>query len=100
MSCPPNFSIVSRARTEFRTGISIGSWMRAFNCSRSAVQSALATGLNPPQLRDRHLAIDTESNANILAEIKRPAEKMQQEHTWRLRITAAKCASLKSRGDG
>jgi hypothetical protein len=49
--------------------------MRAFNCSRHAVQSALANGLNEPKSRGRHIAVDAESDANILAWIKRKAEK-------------------------
>jgi hypothetical protein len=49
--------------------------MHAFNCSRHAVQSTLANGLNERKSRGRHLAVDAESDANILAWIKRKAEK-------------------------
>ena len=69
------FYLVNWARTERRTEISIGSLMRAFNCSRSAVHSALANGLSPPKSRGRHLTVDAESDANILAWIKKQAEK-------------------------
>jgi hypothetical protein len=69
------FYLVNRARTERQTEISIRSLMRAFNCSHSAVESALANGLNPPTSRDRHLAVDAESDANILVWIQKQAEK-------------------------
>jgi hypothetical protein len=49
--------------------------MRAFNFSRYAVRSALANGLNPRKSRGRHFAVDAESDANILACIKKQAEK-------------------------
>jgi hypothetical protein len=49
--------------------------MRAFHCSRCAVRSALENGLNPPKSRARHLAVDAESDATILAWIKKQAEK-------------------------
>jgi hypothetical protein len=49
--------------------------MRAFNFSRHPVQSALGNGLNEPKSRGRHMPIDAESDANILAWIKRKAEK-------------------------
>jgi hypothetical protein len=52
--------------------------MRAFNCSRRAVQKALANGLNPPKPHGRHLAVGADSDANIMAWIHRQAEKMQQ----------------------
>ena len=70
--------LVNWARTERRTEISIGSLMRAFDCSRCAVRSALANGLNPPKSRGRHLAVHPDSDANILAWIKKQAEKIQQ----------------------
>jgi hypothetical protein len=49
--------------------------MRAFNCSHSAVHSAFANGLSPPKSHGRHLAVDAESNATILAWIKKQAGK-------------------------
>jgi hypothetical protein len=49
--------------------------MRAFNCFRSAVQSVLANRLSPPKSRGRHLAVDAESDGNILAWIQKWAEK-------------------------
>jgi hypothetical protein len=49
--------------------------MRAFNCSRSAVHSALTNGLSPPKSRGRHVAVDAESDLDILAWIKKQAEK-------------------------
>jgi hypothetical protein len=49
--------------------------MRAFSCSRYAVRSTLSNGLNLPQSRGRHLAVDAESDANILAWIEKQAEK-------------------------
>jgi hypothetical protein len=63
------------ARAELGIEISIGGLMRTFNCSRHAVQSALPNGLNEPKSRGRHWAVDAESDANILAWIKRKAEK-------------------------
>jgi hypothetical protein len=68
-------SLVNWARPEPRTEISNGSLMRAFNCSRSVVHSALANGLSPPKSRGRHLAVGAKSDANILAWIKKQAEK-------------------------
>jgi hypothetical protein len=53
--------------------------MHAFNCARSAVHSDLANGLNPPISRDRHLAVDAESDADILTWIQRQAEKNAAE---------------------
>jgi hypothetical protein len=49
--------------------------MRAFNCSRSAVQSALPNELSPPKSHVRHLAVGAESDANVLACIQRQAQK-------------------------
>jgi hypothetical protein len=69
------FFIADWARAELGIEISIGGLMRAFNCSRHAVQSALANGLNEPKSRERHRAVDAESDANILAWMKRKAEK-------------------------
>jgi hypothetical protein len=83
------FHLVNWARPERRTEIAIGSLMRAFNCSRSAVHSALANGLSPPKSRGRHFAVDAESDANILAWIKEQVEKN----------IATKYVGLKSRGD-
>jgi hypothetical protein len=51
----------------------------AFTCSRFAIHSALANGLNPPKSRGRLLAVDAESDADILAWIKRQAEKNAAE---------------------
>jgi hypothetical protein len=67
--------LVNWVRTERKTEISIGSLMLAFNFSRSAVHSALANGLSLPKSRGRHLAVDAESEANILGWIKKQAEK-------------------------
>jgi hypothetical protein len=61
----------------------MGSLMRAFNCSRYAVRSALANELNPPKLRGCHLAVDAESDVNILAWIKKQAEKNSSSNTHR-----------------
>jgi hypothetical protein len=49
--------------------------MRAFNCSRSTVHSALANGLSLPKSRGRHLAVGPASDADILAWIQKQAEK-------------------------
>jgi hypothetical protein len=49
--------------------------MRAFNCSHCPARSTLANGLNPPKSGGPHLAVDAESNANILAWIQKQAEK-------------------------
>jgi hypothetical protein len=49
--------------------------MRAFDCSRCAVRSALANGLNPPESRRHLLPVDAESDANISAWLKNQAEK-------------------------
>jgi hypothetical protein len=49
--------------------------MHGFNCSRSMVHSALSNGLSLPKSSGRHLAVDAESDVNILACIKKQAEK-------------------------
>jgi hypothetical protein len=49
--------------------------MRAFDCSRCAVRSALANRLNRPKSRGRHLAVDAESDLNLLAWIREQAQK-------------------------
>jgi hypothetical protein len=92
-------SLINWARIERGTEISIGSLMCAFNCSRSAVHSALPNGLSPLKSRGCHLAVDGESDTNILARIKKQAKKIQQQHAPISRIIATKYAGLKSRGD-
>jgi hypothetical protein len=52
--------------------------MRTFNWSGCAVRSALANGLNLPKSRGPDLAVQTESDAKILAWMKKQAGKMQQ----------------------
>jgi hypothetical protein len=81
ISCPSNFWIADWARAELGIEISIRELMRAFTCSRHAVQSAVVCGLNEPKSRRRHMAVDAESDANILAWIKRKAEKSAKV-TW------------------
>jgi hypothetical protein len=73
------FHLVNWACTERKNEISIGFLMRAFNCSRSLVRSALANGSSPPKLRGRHLAVGPESDSNILAWMKNQAEKTAAE---------------------
>jgi hypothetical protein len=75
ISCSSIFHIVTWARAELGIEILIGSLMRTFKYSWHPVQSALANGVNEPKSRGRHLAVDAESDANILAWIKRKAEK-------------------------
>jgi hypothetical protein len=77
------FYLVNWARTECRTEISIGFLMRTFNCFCCAVRSALENGLNPPKSRGHHLAVDPGSDANILAWIKKQAEKKFGSNTHR-----------------
>jgi hypothetical protein len=69
------FYIVDWARTHLEIDPTIGSLERAFNCSRHAIHSALANGLSEPRSRGRHLAVNAESEANILAWITSQAEK-------------------------
>jgi hypothetical protein len=69
------FYIVDWARTHLRIGPKIGSLDRTFNCSRYAIHSALANGLNEPKSRGRHSAVSAESDANILAWITGKAER-------------------------
>jgi hypothetical protein len=59
---------------ERRSEISIGPLMFGFNCCRYAIDSALANGLSPPKSHGGHLAVDAESDANILAWIKNQTE--------------------------
>jgi hypothetical protein len=49
--------------------------MRDFNCSRSAVRAALVNGPSAPKSHGRHFVVDEESHRNILAWIKKQAEK-------------------------
>jgi hypothetical protein len=92
--------IADWAGAELGIEISIRGLMRAFNCSRHAVQSALANGLNEPKSLGRHIAVDAESDANILAWIKRKAEKSAAVTRTGSEIIAAKSVSFKFRGDG
>ena len=55
--------------------ISHGSLQRAFKCSQSTVRAALQNGFDEPKQRGRHLAVDAESEADILAHIQRNYEK-------------------------
>jgi hypothetical protein len=91
---------VNWAGTEFRTEISSGLFMCAFNWSRCVIRSALANGLNPPKSRGRHLAVDAGSDANLLAWIQRQTENNAAVTRTDIKNYGAKCASLKSRGDG
>jgi hypothetical protein len=63
------------SRTHLRIDPMIGSLERVFNCSRHAIHSALANGLNEPKSRGRHFAVSAESDGNILASITGKAEK-------------------------
>jgi hypothetical protein len=69
------FSIADWARTDLRTDPTIRSLERAFSCSRHVIHSASANGLNEPNSRARHFAVNAESDANILACITGKAEK-------------------------
>jgi hypothetical protein len=67
--------VSNSARMELKTEIPIGLLMRTFDCSRCAVHSSLAIGLNPPKSRGRHLAVDAESDLNILTWITKQAQQ-------------------------
>jgi hypothetical protein len=53
----------------------IGSLERAFNCSRHAIHSAPANGLNEPKSQGGHSAVSAESDANVLDCITGKAER-------------------------
>jgi hypothetical protein len=69
------FDIVDWARSHLKIDPKIGSLEGAFNCSRHAIHSALANGLNEPKSRGRHFAVSAESDANILVWITGKEEK-------------------------
>jgi hypothetical protein len=72
---PKQNSLLTKTLVEFGTDVTIGLQVRAFNCLRCAVRSALVNGFNQPKSRARHLAPRPESDANILAWIKKQTEK-------------------------
>jgi hypothetical protein len=61
------FHIVDWACTHLRIDPAIRSLEWAFSCSRHAIHSALANGLNELKSRGRHFAASAESDANIVA---------------------------------
>jgi hypothetical protein len=63
------------ARGQFGIDITIGSRARAFKSSRCTVRSALANGFDQPKSSIRRLALGRESDANILAWIKKQEDK-------------------------
>jgi hypothetical protein len=69
------FCVVDWAGTHLSIDPKIQSLGREFNCSRHAIHSALANGLNEPKSRGRHAAVRAESDANMLAWITGKAEK-------------------------
>lgn len=69
------FYIYTWASEQLGIQISRGSLRRAFNCSQSTVSAALQNGFDEPKPRGRHLAINAESEADILAWIQRNYEK-------------------------
>jgi transposase len=62
-------------RSHLQTEIAIDSLERAFNCSRSTVRAVLVNRYDPPKQRGRHPGAAPHSQAEILAWIKRNAEK-------------------------
>jgi transposase len=73
--CQQLFYVRDIAEREHKIPISINPLVRAFDCSRSSVQSALADGLKPPGERRKHLALDADREQQILDWIQQKAEQ-------------------------
>lgn len=63
------------ATSELNLPISIGALSRAFRCDRNRVTQALAHGLEPPEARGRHLAVDAGIEDELLVWIEANAAK-------------------------
>ena len=63
------------ATTQLKIPISTRAMRRAFDCSHDRITQALAHGLEPPQTRGRHLALDDEIERGILLWIQENAAK-------------------------
>jgi hypothetical protein len=68
-------SVVTWTCDEIGIEMTIGSLMRALNCSCCAVQSELANALDEPKSCGRHLAVSGEFNANTLVCITKETQK-------------------------
>jgi hypothetical protein len=73
--CQQIFYVRDIAEREHNIPISINALMRAFDCPRSSVQSALAHGLEPPEERGKHPALEADREQQILNWIQQKAEQ-------------------------
>jgi transposase len=75
LRCEQLFYVRDIAEREHNIPISINALVRAFDCPRSSVQSALAHGLEPPGEREKHPALDADREQQILDWIRQKAEQ-------------------------
>jgi hypothetical protein len=73
--CHQIYYINDFATSKHNIPISIGALKRAFQCSRNSVTQALVHGLEPPQTRGRHSALDAEIEHELLVWIEDNAAK-------------------------
>jgi hypothetical protein len=73
--CQQIFQVRDMAEREQNIPISINALVRAFDCPRSSVQSALPHGLEPPGERGKHPALDVHHEQQILDWIQQKAEQ-------------------------
>jgi hypothetical protein len=69
------FYVRDIAEREHNIPISINGLVRVFDCPRNFVQSACVHGLDPPEERVKHLALDTVRERPILDWIQQKAEQ-------------------------
>jgi hypothetical protein len=69
------FYVRDIAEREHNIPISINALVRAFDCPRRSVQSALAHGLEPPEERGTYPALDADREQQILDWIRQKAEQ-------------------------
>jgi transposase len=72
--CQHIFSVRDIAEREHNVRISINGLVKALDCPRNSVQSALTYGLEPPGERGKHPALDADREQQILDWIQQKAE--------------------------
>jgi hypothetical protein len=75
LRCHQIYYVHDVATSKLQIPISLSSLRRAFQCHRTCVTQALVQGLELPQARGRHLAIDDQIERELLAWIQSNAAK-------------------------
>jgi hypothetical protein len=73
--CQQIFYVCDIAEREDKIPISINALVRAFDCPRTSVQSALGDGLEPRGERGKHLGLDADCEQQILDWIQQKTEQ-------------------------